>query len=67
MSSKPLFLFGNGLSIALSPEFSLKTITEKFIASLDGYEKTFLEGVSSSHGQLSFDDFEKTLLLLKHH
>lgn len=58
MSSKPLFLFGNGLSIALSPEFSLKTITEKFIASLDGYEKTFLEGVSSSHGQLSFDDFE---------
>ena len=58
MNSKPLFIFGNGLSIALSSEFSLKTITEKFIESLDGYEKTFLEGISSSQGQLSFDDFE---------
>lgn len=59
MNNKPLFIFGNGLSIALSPEFSLKTITEKFINSLEGYEKEFLEGISTPQGVLSFDDFEQ--------
>ncbi|MDD5151105.1 MAG: SIR2 family protein [Flavobacterium sp.] len=54
----PLFLFGNGLSMALSPEFSLKTITSKFIAGLEGDEKDYLCELCGGEENLSFDDFE---------
>ena len=55
---KVLFLFGNGLSIALSNEFSLQIITEKFINSLDGDEKIFFEKLCTTEQGISFDDFE---------
>jgi len=65
IKENPIFLFGNGLSIALSPEFALRTITEKFIYSLDGEEKEFLEGISTPEGVLSFDDFERNFSMLE--
>lgn len=60
----PLFLFGNGLSIALSPEFSLKTITTKFIHGLDGVEKDFLAALCGGEESLNFDDFEVNFSLI---
>jgi hypothetical protein len=59
MSGKPMFIFGNGLSMALSREFSLKTITEKFINELNDFDKEFMEDLCNRrHGSLNFDDFE---------
>lgn len=57
-NDKVLFLFGNGLSVALSSEFSLQIITEKFINSLDGDEKKFFEALCTTEKGLNFDDFE---------
>ena len=54
-----MFLFGNGLSIALSSDFSLKNITTKFINELEGDEKEFLLGICGGQENISFDDFEK--------
>lgn len=61
----PLFLFGNGLSIALSWEFSLKTITEKFISNLDGDEKEFFEEICGGDENINFDDFEANFSLIE--
>jgi|TARA_R100000501_G_C2630108_1_gene125170 hypothetical protein len=61
----PLFLFGNGLSIALSREFSLKTITEKFISDLDGDEKEFFEKICGGDENINFDDFEANFSLIE--
>ncbi|MDM8159656.1 SIR2 family protein [Labilibaculum sp. K2S] len=54
----PLFLFGNGLSIALSGEFSLKNITAKFIAELKGDEMDFFQEICGGNKNINFDDFE---------
>ena len=57
--SKTMFIIGNGLSIALSKDFSLKKITEKFIERLDSIDREFLTELSASSGEvLNFDDFE---------
>ncbi|MHB1106207.1 MAG: SIR2 family protein [Lutibacter sp.] len=63
--STPLFLFGNGLSIALSREFSLKTITEKFINQLDGVEKEFFKETCGGDDNINFDDFEANFSLIE--
>jgi hypothetical protein len=63
--NKPLFLFGNGLSIALSPEFSLKRITNKFISSLTGDMKAYLCELCGGEANLNFDDFELNFSLLE--
>ena len=60
----PLFLFGNGLSMALSPEFSLKKITTKFLEGLEGDEKKFLVELSGGIDSLNFDDFEANFSLI---
>lgn len=60
----PLFLFGNGLSMALSPEFSLKKITCKFLAGLEGEEKSFLSELCGGEENLNFDDFESNFSLI---
>lgn len=65
MDCKPLFLFGNGLSMALSPDFSLKKITTKFITGLKGEEKAFLSELCGGEQNLSFDDFEYNFSLLE--
>ncbi|MBI3521095.1 MAG: hypothetical protein HY062_17275, partial [Bacteroidetes bacterium] len=65
MENRPLFLFGNGLSIALSPEFSLKTITNKFIAELKDEEKEFFYELCGGQENLSFDDFEHNFSMLE--
>jgi len=63
--SKPLFLFGNGLSIALSQEFSLKNITSKFIEKLEGVEKEFLVEICGGVEQINFDNFESNFSLIE--
>ncbi len=63
--NKPLFLFGNGLSIALLPDFSLKKITNKFISSLSGDKKAYLCELCGGESNLSFDDFELNFSLLE--
>lgn len=63
--SKPLFLFGNGLSIALSGEFSLKSITKRFIEQLDGDEKDYFQEICGGDENLDFDDFEANFSLLE--
>ena len=63
--SKSLFLLGNGLSIALSPDFALRNITMRFIESLTGYEKEFLLGLCSKGAGISFDDFEHNFTFLE--
>jgi len=63
---KPAFLIGNGLSIALSPEFALKKITEKFIASLDENDRGFLQEISNCAGKcLNFDNFEENFTAIE--
>ncbi len=63
---KPAFLIGNGLSIALSPDFALKTITQKFMASLDKNDRSFLEEVSISSGLIfNFDNFEQSFTAIE--
>lgn len=64
VSKIPLFLFGNGLSMALSEEFSLKKITNKFVQGLDGDEKKFLEELCGGVDNLNFDDFEVNFSLI---
>lgn len=64
VSKIPLFLFGNGLSMALSPEFSLKKITNKFLEGLDGDEKNFLVELCGGVDNLNFDDFESNFSLI---
>jgi hypothetical protein len=64
-NNTPLFLFGNGLSIALSSEFSLKTITEKFISQLKGLEKDFLIEVCGGKDEINFNDFEANFSLIE--
>lgn len=61
----PLFLFGNGLSIALSWEFSLKSITEKFLADLNGDEKEFFEEICGGDEKINFDNFEANFSLIE--
>jgi len=61
----PLFLFGNGLSIALSAEFSLKTITEKFINQLTGIEKDFFIEICNGKKNINFNDFEFNFSLIE--
>jgi len=58
MANVPLFLFGNGLSIALSPVFSLKSITQNFLHNLEGEERAFLIEICGGENEISFDDFE---------
>ncbi|MEO7215970.1 SIR2 family protein [Mucilaginibacter sp.] len=65
MPNIPLFLFGNGLSIALSPVFSLKAITESFIKNLEGDEKLFLTELCGGNESLNFDDFEENFSKLE--
>ena len=55
----PLFLFGNGLSIALAPDFSLKEITRNFLSDLSGEEKEFLVQICGGSDNLNFDNFEE--------
>lgn len=55
--SKALFLFGNGLSIGLSTDFSLRTITSKFLEQLPNQEKLFFEKICGK--TLNFEDFEE--------
>lgn len=63
--SKPVFIIGNGLSIALSPDFSIKSITEKFIDTMEDEDKKFLERISHSAGrEINFDDFEENFAAL---
>jgi len=62
--SKPLFLFGNGLSISLSQDFALRNITTKFISELDELERDFLTQLCGETG-LSFDDFEANFTYLE--
>jgi hypothetical protein len=61
----PLFLFGNGLSIALSPDFSLKVITEKFITQLTGIEKSFFIEICGGKESINFDDFEVSFSMIE--
>lgn len=61
----PLFLFGNGLSIALSLDFSLKRITEKFIIQLSGIEKEFFEEICGGGDNIDFDDFEANFSIIE--
>ena len=64
--SKPVFIIGNGLSIALSPDFSIKSITEKFIDTMKDEDKEFLEQISQSAGrEINFDDFEENFAALE--
>lgn len=65
MTNTPLFLFGNGLSMALSKQFSLKNITEKFLSELKGVEKEFLAGLCGGIENLNFDDFEENFSKLE--
>ncbi|WP_186758204.1 SIR2 family protein [Echinicola salinicaeni] len=65
VENTPLFLFGNGLSIALSLDFSLKVITEKFINQLSGIEKEFFEEICGGNSQINFDDFEVNFSVLE--
>ncbi|MDB5003904.1 MAG: hypothetical protein JWQ34_2129 [Mucilaginibacter sp.] len=58
MANVPLFLFGNGLSMALSPVFSLKAITQRFLESLEGDENDFLVELCGGVDNLNFNDFE---------
>jgi hypothetical protein len=62
--SRPLFLFGNGLSIALSSEFALRTITKKFVDGLEGDEKEFFYELCGKEN-LNFEDFEFNFALLE--
>lgn len=64
IENTPLFLFGNGLSIALSFDFSLKTITEKFINQLSGIEKEFFEEICGDEN-IDFDDFEANFSMIE--
>jgi len=61
----PLFLFGNGLSIALSMDFSLKTITEKFINDLVGDEMEFFKEICGGNENINFNDFEVNFSLIE--
>ncbi|OAB30519.1 hypothetical protein PMSD_19090 [Paenibacillus macquariensis subsp. defensor] len=63
--NKPLFLFGNGLSIALSRDFALRNITTKFIEDLEHEEKKFLTQLCHGGDGLSFDDFEANFTALE--
>lgn len=45
--------------MALSPEFSLKNITRKFLSNLEGQNKLFFEGFCGPEEDLSFGDFEE--------
>jgi len=65
MAQVPAFLFANGLSMALSPNFGLRTITKRFIDGLSGVDKAFLDAISKSRGGLSFDDFEENFALVE--
>ncbi|WP_317897151.1 SIR2 family protein [Aurantibacillus circumpalustris] len=62
--SRPLFLFGNGLSIALSHEFALRNITEKFIKGLQGDERAFFHELCGKEN-LNFEDFESNFAQLE--
>lgn len=63
---KPALIIGNGLSIALSSDFSLKSITESFINSMSGDDKLFLQELSSFNGSsMNFDDFETNFTALE--
>jgi len=64
-NNTPLFLFGNGLSMALSPEFSLKKITNKFIEGLTREKKAYLCELCGGEQNLSFDDFEQNFSLIE--
>lgn len=62
----PAFIIGNGLSIALSKDFSLQTITKDFINSMEGKDKLFLQELSSFNGSvLDFDNFEANFTTLE--
>ncbi len=64
--SKVAFMIGNGLSIALSKDFSLRTITKKFIESLEGEDKEFLLSLANfSNDAINFDDFESNFSSLE--
>jgi len=62
---QPAFLFGNGLSMALSQDFSLKKITNKFISGLRGDKKAYLFELCGGENNLDFDDFEVNFSLLE--
>lgn len=63
--TKPLFLFGNGLSVALSSEFALRNITTRFIDELDQEDRDFLMQLCGGEDGLSFDDFESNFTYLE--
>lgn len=62
---RPLFLFGNGLSIALSSDFALRNISTKFISELSDLERDFLVQLCGGKEGLSFDDFERNFTYLE--
>lgn len=64
--SKPVFIIGNGLSIALSEDFSLKNITQKFINTMDEKNKKFLEQISQTvDREINAINFEENLATLE--
>ena len=64
--NSPAFIIGNGLSIALSSDFALKNITKKFIASMSGDDKEFLQELANQNDKdINFDDFEQNFANLE--
>jgi hypothetical protein len=63
--TNPLFLFGNGLSVALSSDFALRNITTRFIEELEDHERDFLVQLSGGTDGISFDDFETNFTYLE--
>lgn len=63
--NKSVFIFGNGLSMALSNDFSLKKITTEFINSLNVEDKAFLETLCTNEDGVSFDDFEENFTYIE--
>lgn len=61
----PLFIFGNGLSMALSSDFSLNKITQKFINQLTGIERDFFVEICGGSDAVNYDDFEVNFSLIE--
>src|SRR6478735_4235000 len=54
---KRVVLTGNGLSVALNSEFSLKTITERFFDRLDESHREFIKHhMKDNYSQLDFEE-----------
>lgn len=54
---KRVVLTGNGLSVGLNPDFSLKSITERFFDRLDDEHRDFIEHhMKENYSQLDFEE-----------